>query len=103
MGNSSDISVYIFFTDVVNLDVAAGRFVGMCTKQLGTKAALVSKPVCIQRKKQKGKKQWDEDHKRISVARDVHESWKKIKCVFVCVFLGLGLRSTSFVTSVLSF
>ena len=68
---------------MVNLDVAAGRFVGMCTKQLGTKAALVSKPVCIQRKKQKGKKRWDEDHKRISVARDAHESGKKIK--WVCI------------------
>ena len=56
----------------------------MCTKLLGTKAAFVSKPVCIQRKKEKCKKQWDEDHKSISVARDVHESWKKIKCV--CVY-----------------
>ena len=58
---------------------------GRCTKRLGTKAAFVSKPVCIQRKKEKGKRQWDEDHKRISVARDAHESWKKIKCVCVCV------------------
>ena len=56
----------------------------MCTKRLGTKAAFVSKPVCIQRKKEKGKKQWEEDHKKISVARDVHESWKKINCV--CVY-----------------
>jgi len=32
-----------------------------------------------ERKRQK--KQWDEDYKRISVARDVHESWKKIKCM----------------------
>ena len=30
------------------------------------------------------KKQWDEDHKRISVARDVRESWKNIKCM--CVY-----------------
>ena len=32
------------------------------------------------------------------MARDVHESWKKIKCV--CVFVGHGLRSTSFVLGV---
>ena len=36
--------------------------------------------------------------KGYSVARDVHESWKKIK--YVCVFVGLGLRSTSFVLGV---
>ena len=30
------------------------------------------------------KKQWDEGQKRISVAKDVHESWKKIKCM--CVY-----------------
>ena len=69
---------------MVNLDVAAGRFVRRCTKQLGKKAAFGPKPVCIQRKKEKGKKQWDEDHKRISAARNVHESWEKIKCV--CVY-----------------
>ena len=35
----------------------------------------------------------------MSVARDAHENWKRIKCVCVCVcvFLGHGLRSTSFV------
>ena len=82
---------------MVKLDVAVGRFVGWCIKRLGTKAAFASKPVCIQRKKEKGKKQWDEDHKRIYVTRDVQESWKKIKCVCVCVFVGHGLRSTSFV------
>ena len=69
---------------MVKLDVAAGRFVGRCTKRLGTKAAFASKPVCIQRKNEKGKKQWDEDNKRIYVARDVHESWKKK--VYVCVY-----------------
>ena len=106
------IYLYIFFLkDMIKLDIAAGRFVGRCTKRLGTKAAFVSKPVCIQRKKEKGKKHWNEDHKRISVARDAHESWKKIKCMCVCVFLGHGLRSTSLemriraglFTSVLSF
>ena len=79
---------------MVNLDVAAGRFVRRCTKRLGKKAAFGPKLVCIQRKKEKGKKQWDEDHKRISGARNVHESWEKIKCVYV--FLGHALRSTSF-------
>ena len=44
-------------------------------------------------RKKKAKKQCDENYKRISVARDVHESWKKIKCVF----LGHALLSTSFV------
>ena len=89
---------------MVKLDVAAGRFLGMCTKRLGTKAAFVSKPVCTQRKKEQGFcQQCDEDHKKISVARDAHENWKIIKgvcvcvCVCVCVFLGHGLRSTSFV------
>ena len=33
------------------------------------------------KKKKKKKKQWDEDHIWISVARDVHESWKNIKCM----------------------
>ena len=32
------------------------------------------------------------------MARDVHESWKNI--VYVCVFVGHGLRSTSFVLGV---
>ena len=35
------------------------------------------------RQKKTKKKQWDEDHKNISVARDVHGSWKKIKCMYV--------------------
>ena len=58
---------------------------GRCTKRRGTKADFASMPVCIQRKKKKDKKkkQWDEDHKNISVARDVHGSWKKIKCMYV--------------------
>ena len=75
--------VYIcehFFKFMVKLDVDGGKFVGRCTKRLGTKAAFSSKPVCTQRKKKKDKKQWDKDHKRISVVRDVHESLKKIKC-----------------------
>ena len=86
---SGGISVYI-----LKLYVDARRFVGRCTKRLGTKAAFASKPVCIQRKKEKD----DEDHKKISVARDVHESWKNMKCT--CVFVGHGLRSASFVLGV---
>ena len=71
---------------MVKLNVAAGRFLGMCTKRLGTTAAFVSKPVCTQRKKEKGFcQQWDEDHKKISVARDAHENWKRIKCMCVCI------------------
>ena len=69
---------------MVKLDVDARRFVGRFTKRLGSKAAFTSKPVCIQRKKEKDKKQWNEDLKRISVARDVHESWKNIECM--CVY-----------------
>ena len=86
MGNSSGISVYIFFKVIVKLDVDAGRFVaelttfvGRFTKRLWSKAGLYPKE---ERKIQK--KQWDEDHKRISVARDVRESWKNIKCM--CVY-----------------
>ena len=87
-----------------------GRFVGRFTKRLGSKAAFASKPVCIQRKKAKTKKQCDEDHKRIPVARTVHESWKNIKCM--CVYssdtafaqhlLSLELRRRARLPSVLS-
>ena len=45
------------------------------------------------------KKQWNKDHKRISVARDVHEMRKRKQSV-VCVFVGQGLRPTSFVLEV---
>ena len=58
---------------------------GRCTKRLRTDAAFASKPVGIQRKREKAKKQWNEDHRRITVARDVYESWRKIKCM--CVYL----------------
>ena len=72
--------MYIFFKVIVKLDVDAGRFLGRFTKWLGTKTDFASKPVCIQKKKEKTKqKQWDQDYKGISVARNVHESWKKIK------------------------
>ena len=49
------ICVY-FFTVILKLDVDAGRFVGNCTKRLGTDAAFASKPVYIHRKKEKDKK-----------------------------------------------
>ena len=48
--------VYIFFKVIVKLEVDAGRLVGRFTKRLGTKADFASKPVCIQRKKEKDKK-----------------------------------------------
>ena len=44
---SSGVYVYIFFKVILKLYVDAGRFVGRCTKRLGTKAAFSSKPVCI--------------------------------------------------------
>ena len=66
---------------IVKFDVDVVRFLGRFRKRFGSKAAFASKSVCIQRKKEKDKKRWDEDHKRISVARDVHESWKNIKCM----------------------
>ena len=59
---------------IVKFDVDVVRFLGRFRKRFGSKAA-------FQRKKEKDKKRWDEDHKRISVARDVHESWKNIKCM----------------------
>jgi len=77
------LAVY-FLKVIVKLDVDAGRFVGGCTKRLGKKAAFASKPVCIQRKKEKDKITVGWGSQRISVARDVHESWKKIKCM--CVY-----------------
>ena len=58
------------------------RSVGRCTKRLGTDAAFAPEPVGIQRKREKAKKQWNEDHRRISVARDVYDSWRKMKCVY---------------------
>ena len=51
-------------------------------------------PFVSKGRKNETKKQWDEGHKRISVAIDIHESWKN-ECM--CVFVGHGLRLTSFV------
>ena len=52
---------------------------GWGRKLISPRSRFVSKG----RKKKTKKKQWDEDHKNISVARDVHGSWKKIKCMYV--------------------
>ena len=72
---------------VETLDVDAGRFVGRFTMKAARvescfrlEAGLYPKE---ERKRQK-KKQWDEDQKRTSVAREVRESWKNIKCM--CVY-----------------
>ena len=59
---------------------------GSGRKLLSLRSRFVSKG-----RKKKAKEQWDEDHKRIYVARDVHESWKK-KSVCEGVFVGDGLR-----------
>ena len=69
-----------------------GRFVERFTKRLGSTAAFALKPRVIQRKKESDKKK--------TVARDVHESWKNIKCMCVYSSVGHGLRSTSFVLGV---
>ena len=52
---------------------------GSRQKLLSPRSRFVSKG-----RQKKAKKQWDEDHRRISVARDVHNSWRKMKCV--CVY-----------------
>ena len=83
----------------VKLDVDAGKFVGRFTKWLGSKAALASKPVCVQRKNEKDKKTvgWG-SQKDICGER---RPWKLEECkMYVCVFVGHGLRSTSFVLGV---
>ena len=82
------IFIYFYILCIVKLDVDAGRFVGRFTKLLSPRSPSVSKG-----RKKVTEKQWDEDHKRISVARDVHESWKN-ECM--CIFVGHGLRLTSF-------
>ena len=41
---------------MVKLDVDAGRFIGRFAKRLGSEVAFASKPVCIQREKEKDKK-----------------------------------------------
>ena len=85
---------------MVKLDVDAGRFVGRFSKRLGSKAAFASKPVCIQRKKEKKEKKtvgWG-SQKDICGER---RPWKLEEYkLYVCVFVGNGLRSTSFVFGV---
>ena len=53
---------------------------GSGQKLLSPQSQFVSKG----RQKKAKKKQWDEDHRRISVARDVHNSWRTMKCM--CVY-----------------
>ena len=51
---------------------------GSGQKLLSPRSQFVSKG-----RQKKAKKQWDEDHRRISVARDVHNSWRTMKCMRV--------------------
>ena len=80
---------------LLKLDVDAGRF----TKRLGTKADFASKPVCIQRKKEKDKKTvgWGSLKDIFGEKRPWMVEENKVN---VCVFVGHGLRSTSFVLGV---
>ena len=74
-------------------------FVARFTKRLGSKAAFSSKPVCIQRKKEKDKK--DSETRIIKGYLWREKSMKAGKnIVYVCVFVGHGLRSTSFILGV---
>ena len=81
---------------IEKLDVDARRSVGRCTKRLGMDAAFASKPVGIQRKREKGKEtvewgsQTDICGERCLWQLEENE-------VYVCVFVRHGLRSTSFV------
>ena len=85
----------IFFLKViVKLDVDGGRLVGSLLSGSGRQLLSPRSPFASKGRKNETKKQWDEDHKRISLAIDVHESWKN-ECM--CVFVGHGLRLTSFV------
>ena len=74
----------IFFKVIVKLDVDAGGSWGGVRSGSRRKLLLPRSQFVSKGRKKKTKKQCDEDHKRISVARDVHESWKKIKCM--CVY-----------------
>ena len=56
-----------------------GLLSGSGQKLLSSRSRFVSKG-----RKKKTKTQWDEDQKSLSVARDVHESWKNGKCM--CVY-----------------
>ena len=73
---------------MVKLDVDAGGFL----RREVYEAARVVSCFCLEtglypkEERKRQKKQWDKDHKRISVARDVHESWKNINIKCVCVY-----------------
>ena len=62
-------------------------------KQLSPRSRFVSKG-----RKTKTKKQWDQDDKRISVARDAHVSYKKLK--YMCVYSPDTAFASSFVPRV---
>ena len=49
---------------------------GSGRKLLSPRSRLVSKE-----KKKKTKKRWEDEHRKLYVAADVHASWKKLKCV----------------------
>ena len=49
---------------------------GSGRKLLSPRSRLVSKE-----KKQKTKKRWEDEHRKLYVAADVHASWKKLKCM----------------------
>ena len=99
--------MYIFFKVIVKLDVNVGRFVGRFTSGWGRKLLSPRSRFVSKGRKTKTNKQWDEDHERISVARDVHESWKKCMCVhlsdtaFAQHLLSLELRRGAMFPSVL--
>ena len=57
-----------------------GVLSGSGRKLLSPRSRLVSKG-----REKKTKKQWNEDQRRITMVRDVYESWRKMKCM--CVYL----------------
>ena len=97
LSDSSGVYVYIFKNSLRNwMLTLEGPWGGVRSDSgwmlLSPRSRLVSRG-----REKKAKKQWNEDHRRISVARDVYDSWRKMKCIIMCVFVWHGLRSTSFV------
>ena len=83
-GDSSGVYVYIFENSLTNwMSTREGPWGGVRSssgrKLLSPRSRLVSKG-----RDKKTKKQWNEDHRRITVARDVYENWRKMKCM--CVY-----------------
>ena len=52
---------------------------GSGRKLLSPRSGLVSKEE--KKKKKKTKKRWEDEHRKLYVAADVHASWKKLKCM----------------------